>query len=77
MGQQDTFRVAITRLGTLIGLLLALGQPGLAHHGPHPRAEPAPTETETTPPVSELLDVYECTRCHRLTTPNRLIEPSL
>lgn len=29
------------------------------------------------PAVTQLLDNYECTRCHRLHTPNRLIGPSL
>lgn len=29
------------------------------------------------PPVTQLLDNYECSRCHRLHTPNRLIGPSL
>ncbi len=28
-------------------------------------------------PVRQLLDIYECSRCHRLTTPHRLIGPSL
>ncbi|MEE8304600.1 MAG: SUMF1/EgtB/PvdO family nonheme iron enzyme [Candidatus Tectomicrobia bacterium] len=28
-------------------------------------------------PASQLLESYECTRCHRLTTPHRLIGPSL
>lgn len=28
-------------------------------------------------PVRKLLDIYECSRCHRLTRPHRLIGPSL
>ncbi|ETX02801.1 MAG: hypothetical protein ETSY1_02320 [Candidatus Entotheonella factor] len=28
-------------------------------------------------PVRQLLDIYECSRCHRLNTPHRLIGPSL
>jgi hypothetical protein len=28
-------------------------------------------------PVEQLLNIYECSRCHRLTTPHRLIGPSL
>ncbi len=54
----------------LLGLLL-YHPVANAHHGDHtgpPR---------TTMPVSQLLEVYECTRCHRLTTPHRLTGPSL
>jgi formylglycine-generating enzyme required for sulfatase activity len=35
----------------------------------------APTSTEAS--VSQLLETYECTRCHRVTSPHRLIGPSL
>lgn len=33
--------------------------------------------TDNTIPVRQLLDIYECSRCHRLNTPHRLIGPSL
>jgi hypothetical protein len=33
--------------------------------------------TALSRPVSELLEIYECTRCHRLDSPYRLIGPSL
>lgn len=33
--------------------------------------------TDDTMPVHQLLDIYECSRCHRLNTPHRLIGPSL
>jgi hypothetical protein len=32
---------------------------------------------EALPPATRLLELYECTLCHRLTTPNRLVGPSL
>jgi formylglycine-generating enzyme required for sulfatase activity len=72
----------------IVGMLLLLGDIGKAHHEPHHEA--APSQTDTTPapegelaatralqPVTALLDIYECTRCHRLQTPHRLIGPSL
>jgi hypothetical protein len=34
-------------------------------------------ETDDVIPVRQLLDIYECSRCHRLATPHRLIGPSL
>jgi Sulfatase-modifying factor enzyme 1 len=72
----------------VIGLLLLLGNVGEAHHEPRHEATPAQTETTSPPggeeaatrvrqPVTALLDIYECTRCHRLQTPHRLIGPSL
>jgi Sulfatase-modifying factor enzyme 1 len=72
----------------VIGLLLLLGNVGEAHHEPHHEATPSQTETTSPPggeeaatrvrqPVTALLDIYECTRCHRLQTPHRLIGPSL
>jgi hypothetical protein len=77
-------------LSCLGGLLLMLGSwlYAVAHHGEHPEAQQAPTETSVTPgsvspageavpPVAQLLEIYECTTCHRLTTPHRLIGPSL
>jgi hypothetical protein len=42
-----------------------------AHHNPNHDA------TDEAVPVRQLLDIYECSRCHRLTTPHRLIGPSL
>ena len=33
--------------------------------------------TDDTIPVDQLLTIYECSRCHRLHTPHRLIGPSL
>ncbi len=38
-----------------------------AHHHPN----------HDTVPVRQLLTIYECSRCHRLNTPHRLIGPSL
>jgi hypothetical protein len=35
------------------------------------------TVVDAHPPVTQLLESYECTRCHRLNTPHRLIGPSL
>ena len=72
----------------VIGWLLFPGNSGEAHHEPH--HESAPSQTDTAPPpggelaatralqpVTALLEIYECTRCHRLQTPHRLIGPSL
>jgi formylglycine-generating enzyme required for sulfatase activity len=72
----------------IVGVLLLFGNIGETHHEPHHEA--APSQTDTTPapagelaatralqPVTALLDIYECTRCHRLQTPHRLIGPSL
>lgn len=42
-----------------------------AHHSVH--HDPSASDI----PVRQLLDIYECSRCHRLTTPHRLIGPSL
>ncbi|WP_089946258.1 SUMF1/EgtB/PvdO family nonheme iron enzyme [Candidatus Entotheonella palauensis] len=42
-----------------------------AHHDPNHDA------TGDVIPVRQLLDIYECSRCHRLNTPHRLIGPSL
>lgn len=42
-----------------------------AHHDPKHIA------SDEAIPARQLLDVYECSRCHRLTTPHRLIGPSL
>jgi hypothetical protein len=76
----------------LVGWLLWLGPGGRAraHHGEHtaPEAGQTPAETRTEPqhaepnggalpPASRLVELYECTLCHRLTTPNRLVGPSL
>ena len=55
-------------------LMLGLSAPVSADHGGHA----APTgANDDLPPVSQLLETYECTRCHRLATPHRLIGPSL
>lgn len=43
-----------------------------AHHNSQHRLLGKPAKS-----VPELLDLYECSRCHRLTTPHRLIGPSL
>ena len=43
-----------------------------AHHNSQHRVTDEPVKS-----VPELLDLYECSRCHRLTTPHRLIGPSL
>ena len=42
---------------------------------PPPGGEAA--ATRALQPVTALLEIYECTRCHRLQTPHRLIGPSL
>lgn len=62
----------------LTGLLIVAGYGGLidvntanAHHDAHPM----PGDDAT--PIQQLFEVYECARCHRLTTPHRLIGPSL
>ena len=70
----------------LMGLGIFLGSE--AHQGQHTHVEPAPARNITVPgsapaagetlqPIDRLLDIYECTKCHRLTTPHRLIGPSL
>ena len=43
-----------------------------AHHNNQHRVADAPMKS-----VPELLVIYECARCHRLSTPHRLIGPSL
>lgn len=72
-------------IGYFVVLFLVLGLSGRAggHHGDHGApvtTEPTsatPAGSESLPPVLQLLDTYECTRCHRLATPHRLIGPSL
>jgi hypothetical protein len=61
----------IVGVGCLL-ILLVLGLQAKAHHD---KTVEAAELAET--PVSQLLDIYECTRCHRLTSPHRLIGPSL
>jgi Sulfatase-modifying factor enzyme 1 len=61
----------IVVVGCLL-LLLVLGLQAKAHHD---KTVEAAELAETS--VSQLLDIYECTRCHRLTSPHRLIGPSL
>jgi hypothetical protein len=69
-------------------LLLGMQLNARAHHGEHPEAQPPQVETPvlpgsqtsaspSLPPIAQLLEIYECTQCHRLTTPHRLIGPSL
>ncbi|PON17580.1 hypothetical protein C2W62_12480 [Candidatus Entotheonella serta] len=50
-----------------ITLLYATFDTSSAHHRPE----------HDTVSVRQLLDIYECSRCHRLNTPHRLIGPSL
>src|SRR5262245_14894789 len=77
-------------LSCLLGLgLLLSGRPGAkAHQGEDLGTKLVPTGAtlapggtsaarEEVPPVSQLFEIYECTTCHRLTTPHRLIGPSL
>jgi hypothetical protein len=54
-----------------ITLLSTARHPAEAHHDPNHAAP------DDAIPARQLLDIYECSRCHRLTTPHRLIGPSL
>jgi hypothetical protein len=58
-------------IACLAGLLISAASLR-AHHNNQHRAADEPTKS-----IPELLDLYECSRCHRLTTPHRLIGPSL
>ncbi len=66
-GRRTSFMAVVWRgLCVLVSLMVAH-----ADHAAH--AEPPVTPVA----VTKLLDIYECTRCHRLTSPHRLIGPSL
>lgn len=60
--------LAVLGCFTGMGLLVARAH---ADHGSYRHVN------EHLIPVTQLLDIYECTRCHRLHAPNRLIGPSL
>jgi hypothetical protein len=59
--------VLMVILGTAVSLTYTAFNTADAHHSPN----------HEIIPVRQLLDIYECSRCHRLNTPHRLIGPSL
>lgn len=89
MAIKETLKSTSVGMGCLIGLFVVLGLSVEAHHGKHDTYKQ--TQFATTPLKPErlmqiggsrqlalqLLEIYECIRCHRSTTPHRLIGPSL
>lgn len=58
-------------MGCVVGVVMAISS-GETHHETQHREQ-----NDIAMSVPEMLDLYECGRCHRLATPHRLIGPSL
>ncbi|MDH3599619.1 MAG: SUMF1/EgtB/PvdO family nonheme iron enzyme [Candidatus Tectomicrobia bacterium] len=65
------YRGTMIMMAGLSGLLISVTAVWAHHNSQHCAAD------EPVTSVPELLNLYECSRCHRLTTPHRLIGPSL
>ncbi len=65
------YRLTIVVMGCLVGLLTPVVMATAQHDRRHGERAGAALS------VPELLELYECSRCHRLNTPHRLIGPSL
>lgn len=83
---------AAVGMSCLISLFVVFGLSVEAHDGTRDTSAPAPLMTDSLKSEKsqrlmqigasrqsavQLLETYECVRCHRLTTPHRLIGPSL
>ena len=89
MAIKKTFKSTTVGMSCLIGLFVLFGLSVEAQHGKHDTHKQTQVATDPLKPerllqigrsrqlALQLLEIYECVRCHRLTTPHRLIGPSL
>ena len=89
MAIKGSLKFTTVGMSCLMGLFVILALRVEAHHGKHDTHQQTQVATDPLKPqrlvpigashqlALQLLEVYECVRCHRLTTPHRLIGPSL
>ena len=70
------FDSAVLQMKAQLNTIILVALVCIMHAAPH-TAEADHSPSHGAIPARQLLDIYECSRCHRLHTPHRLIGPSL